>query len=254
MNNLSKEELNDPLEGFVRVFWQGDKMAWEGLFRHYIYSVARALELYILKADDETLYHGTLVADVHCYKNNFFEKILLKLGEEFITDTNVQNLAGVYGDNCLKVSEKELQYILFYIHNNALIRCLEEFKKNKFVPAEEAEKQVKLLNFSLSVGKLVDAIKKVFSNEKMRVQTIESMEEIFEEMKEFSYIMKGAENDIFLHGKGSEEQIYNNDGNSVVQQHRKWLIVMADFPKVFVAQLRDMIYPKSYVVCFSKKK
>ena len=228
-------------------------MAWEGLFRHYIYSVARALELYILKADDEALYHGTLVADVHCCKNNFFEKILLKLGEEFITDTDVQNLAGVYGDNCLKVSEKELQYILFYIHNNALIRCLEEFKKNKFVPAEEAEKQIKLLNFSLSVEKLVDAIKKVFSNEKMRVQTIESMEEIFEEMKEFSYIMKGAENDIFLHGKGSEEQIYNNDGNSVVQQHRKWLIVMADFPKVFVAQLRDMIYPKSYVVCFSKK-
>ena len=142
----------------------------------------------------------------------------MKLGEEFITDTDVQNLAGVYGDNCLKVSEKELQYILFYIHNNALIRCLEEFKKNKFVPAEEAEKQIKLLNFPLSVEKL-----------------------------------EGAENDIFLHGKGSEEQIYNNDGNSVVQQHRKWLIVMADFPKVFVAQLRDMIYPKSYVVCFSKK-
>ena len=74
----SKEELNDPLEGFVRVFWQGDKMAWEGLFRHYIYSVARALELYILKADDETLYHGTLVADVHCYKNNFFASTVLK--------------------------------------------------------------------------------------------------------------------------------------------------------------------------------
>ena len=38
----------------------------------------------------------------------------------------------------------KLQYILFYIHNNALIRCLEEFKKNKFVPVEEAEKQIKL--------------------------------------------------------------------------------------------------------------
>ena len=54
----------------------------------------------------------------------------------------------------------KLQYILFYIHNNALIRCLEEFKKNKFVPVEEAEKQIKLLNFPLSVEKLVDAIKK----------------------------------------------------------------------------------------------
>ena len=156
----SKEELNDPLEGFVRVFWQGDKMAWEGLFRHYIYSVARALKLYILKADDETLYHGTLVADVHCYKNNFFEKILLKLGEEFITDTDVQNLAGVYGDNCLKVSEKELQYILFYIHNNALIRCLEEFKKNKFVPVEEAEKQIKLGAVITRLNSTIRRIKK----------------------------------------------------------------------------------------------
>ena len=34
----------------------------------------------VYKRQDETLYHGTLVADVHCYKNNFFEKILLKLG------------------------------------------------------------------------------------------------------------------------------------------------------------------------------
>ena len=29
----SKEELNDPLEGFVRVFWQGDKMAWDNLIK-----------------------------------------------------------------------------------------------------------------------------------------------------------------------------------------------------------------------------
>ena len=24
-------ELNDPLEGYVRVFWQGDNAAWEGI-------------------------------------------------------------------------------------------------------------------------------------------------------------------------------------------------------------------------------
>lgn len=149
-------------------------MAWEGLFRHYIYSVARALELYILKADDEALYHGTLVADVHCCKNNFFEKILLKLGEEFITDTDVQNLAGVYGDNCLKVSEKELQYILFYIHNNALIRCLEEFKKNKFVPVEEAEKQIKLGAVITRLNSTIRRIKKYLDGS---IPCLEELEE-----------------------------------------------------------------------------
>ena len=31
----SRDELNDPIEGFLRVYWQGDKSAWEGLFRTY---------------------------------------------------------------------------------------------------------------------------------------------------------------------------------------------------------------------------
>ena len=26
----AKEELNDPIEGYVRVYWKGDKQAWEG--------------------------------------------------------------------------------------------------------------------------------------------------------------------------------------------------------------------------------
>lgn len=51
----SKEELNDPLEGFVRVYWQGDKAAWEGLFRHYIYSVAHTLEFYLLEAEESCI-------------------------------------------------------------------------------------------------------------------------------------------------------------------------------------------------------
>ena len=52
----------------------------------------------------------------------------------------------------------KLQYILFYIHNNALIRCLEEFKKNKFVPVEEAEKQIKL---GAVITRLTDAIRRI---------------------------------------------------------------------------------------------
>lgn len=26
----ASEELNDPIEGYVRVFWKGDRAAWEG--------------------------------------------------------------------------------------------------------------------------------------------------------------------------------------------------------------------------------
>ena len=30
-------ELNDPMEGFRDIFWQGDRIVWTNLFRHYLY-------------------------------------------------------------------------------------------------------------------------------------------------------------------------------------------------------------------------
>ena len=27
----TRDELNDPIEGYVRVYWQGDRAAWEAL-------------------------------------------------------------------------------------------------------------------------------------------------------------------------------------------------------------------------------
>lgn len=30
-------QLNDPLEGFVDLYWQGDAVAWLGLFKHYVF-------------------------------------------------------------------------------------------------------------------------------------------------------------------------------------------------------------------------
>ena len=33
----SLEELNDPMEGFRDIVWQGDQIVWTNLFRHYLY-------------------------------------------------------------------------------------------------------------------------------------------------------------------------------------------------------------------------
>jgi len=36
MRFSDRKALNDPVEGYIRVFWQGDEIAWEGLLRNYI--------------------------------------------------------------------------------------------------------------------------------------------------------------------------------------------------------------------------
>ncbi len=33
------EELNDPMEGFRDIVWQGDRIVWTNLFRHYLYGL-----------------------------------------------------------------------------------------------------------------------------------------------------------------------------------------------------------------------
>lgn len=38
MRFSSRENLNDPQEGYISLVWQGDKPAWEGMFRNYFCS------------------------------------------------------------------------------------------------------------------------------------------------------------------------------------------------------------------------
>ena len=42
------KELNDPLEGYLKIFWQGDKFAWEGLMKNFVCSLFYNLQTYLL--------------------------------------------------------------------------------------------------------------------------------------------------------------------------------------------------------------
>ena len=45
-------ELNDPMEGFTDIFWQGDEIVWENLFRHYVVCLERACGLLALVGEN----------------------------------------------------------------------------------------------------------------------------------------------------------------------------------------------------------
>ena len=36
-------ELNDPQEGFVKLFWKGDVVLWKNLLKHYLYTLANTV-------------------------------------------------------------------------------------------------------------------------------------------------------------------------------------------------------------------
>ena len=120
----SRDELNDPIEGFLRVYWQGDKRAWEGLFRNYVCSLYQAIEFYQLRADEEALHHQSLVIDIHARDHTPLGEIWKRIGDQFTADPTIQRLAEFYGRNRLKISEKELRLILHFVHGIAAILCI----------------------------------------------------------------------------------------------------------------------------------
>ena len=120
------EELNDPIEGYYKVYWKGDKAAWEGLFCNYIYSLNQAITLYILNADTKALFQKTIAKDVHKFDNFQLGKVLSELKESFLHDDEIQKISDFYGDNITIVSERELCFILRFIHHKALELCIQK--------------------------------------------------------------------------------------------------------------------------------
>lgn len=135
----SREELNDPIEGYVRIFWKGDKAAWEGLFRNYICSLKQALDIYLLNGSAEMLHHKTLLVDLNCFDGVPLGDILKTLGDGFLADQEIQKLSAFYGDHCLKVCEEELRIVLYFVHHRAMIRCIQNARETGTVAQEEAD-------------------------------------------------------------------------------------------------------------------
>ena len=57
------EQLNDPLEGFKAIFWQGDAIVWTNLLRHYLLCLMQATYCYFFHGlsprDDRHAFEAT---------------------------------------------------------------------------------------------------------------------------------------------------------------------------------------------------
>lgn len=263
----SCEELNDPLETYLHVYWQGDKAAWEGLFRNYICSVCNAIESYLLRADGNQLHNNTLMIDIEKFNDVPMGNILKELGEDFLGDKQIQKLSSLCGDHQLKIQREELQMLLQSIHRKALGLCIKKYRDNKLMPKNEADQLLEHLDDGNdeSSQNLFDEVTgniqfRQIDDEKRYILS-KAAKELYEDMVEIAYIKKGLEDEFFLYPYKHKERenvpkrqdIEDAKDNmpSESNQHRKWLSIFVDFPKIYINQLTHMLYPECFIVCFS---
>jgi hypothetical protein len=208
-------QLNDPMEGFRDIFWQGDYIVWENLLKNYVDCVAHIYILTLAGVKNLTIDNIPL----HPYPNLKATPEQLALGykirEKFFSHTFIQSLPRSLERRKQPVRRGELLSYLSYVHHYAI-----DAAEGQVVPA--------VFNFDLAgmnemlskTGDLADLANR-FEEENMDgPERVESFFLITNLIKQ-SYALEASAN-----------------------------FLLNDLPELFVNKLETLLYPNWYSASF----
>lgn len=217
-------ELNDPQEGFVKLFWKGDVVLWKNLLKHYLYTLANTVMQVALGND--------LVSDdlpIFFDEGHFPTENCKSLFEDIRADFFNQKDIKEFLDYVVKLNhlifQAELIFYLRMIHYCALSIVIEKFK------------QKELLNWDLGAA--------VFKEIGFFSKFTTLVPEIENKYKDFFPVMYKAAQSIFYEFDFSFK--YNSKN---IKQIKNKNLLLVDFPALYVTQLKRLVFYSPCIACF----
>lgn len=257
-------ELNDPLESYVTVFWRGDQPAWEGLFKNYVASLWQALEIYQLAGSRNDIRKGSLVFDIHAWDHVPLGETLSQLEETFLMDRDVIRLAEFLGGHEYKLDRKSVTAILQTLQPKAMYCCISIQKEKMLLPQQEADQALEVLSQSVK-HQVLQFPEDQEIEEKTLCTVLSAMADAVSGLVGLMYIHRGLQDEAFLRGADKRGKISENsvaqrkkqgeeNGSREAQalQERNWFYAAFDFPQTYVERMQEILYPTAYVTCFSR--
>lgn len=232
----SAEELNDPMEGFRDIFWQGDRIAWTNLFRHYLYCFHKIYVHFRIAGEIMELrpHHIPVMSDPSQNAPpkavSLFEDICGRVFQKASLNEFIAKIVSAKR----KARHDEMLFYLQSLHHIALQEIQDSHIDHGLASNDERRKTFPT-GFK-HVHKMLDLMPQ--SDEKR------SMDVLFARS---SRMME----DVFIRHKynlalGSESESTESES----KKNRQLLVY--DFPRVYLKQLERLLYPDWYVACFMK--
>ncbi len=129
------EELNDPMKGFINLYWDGDTVLWKNFLKHYLYTMAHCVirtavnpefineDLPIFLSEDKfpTIEYKELFETI---RDNFFnEQIIIEL----------LDYLNFFYKKSRKIGIQEVENYLGFIHFHALYIINSELHKRNLI-------------------------------------------------------------------------------------------------------------------------
>ena len=125
-----KEQLNDPMEGHINLYWEGDYVAWMGLFKNYVwqlfYTIYYYLPLGASLAELERLFLTRSEAGLKGTKVIEHRRIV---ENSFASNEKIKIIATTLEESKSKIGYEELSIVLLWVHTDALTCVYDTLKE-----------------------------------------------------------------------------------------------------------------------------
>lgn len=226
------KQLNDPMEGFRNIYFQGDETVWRNLFRHYIHCLHQVRILYSINGEREALTGEDIPVHVNFVREQ--NKNLVQLFEEILErierNVNIRAFLTEVAQIKRKVNVDEVSLYLRIFH----LVTLEEIQQT-YADHGLLENYERYPN----AARVLDEFKKSLAL--MNSVEDEGVQEVMLE------ISARAIEGLFLLQK------YNwaTSPESVNEKNRRFLLF--DFTQAYLDRIESLIFPGWYVACFMRK-
>lgn len=227
----SLEDLNDPMEGFRDIVWNGDSIVWLNLFKDYINCLFWGHH-YVIVAGPQLPY-DVPVRQVWTWNrapSPQASAMIMAIWERALDELQLQRFATELEKQGRKVRKDELVHYLKMINLSVSGMILQSFFDNNMLPTPDGHDHT-FETMPLTTPSLPEG------------EDYASLDAMYEEIHAGLSVYRDF-NILIL------DHLNNFDENDVLQ--RNWDRLRIDFPEIYVGELSHLIQPNWYVACFTK--
>ncbi|MEM5720267.1 DUF2971 domain-containing protein [Proteus mirabilis] len=223
----SLDQLNDPMEGYRKYYWKGDKIVWENLFKHYILCLESTITLVGL-CDDEEIELVSQSLPIYLTKDDLetdlYKNRIGRIYKLFFQDKFIQLLLNIISSNPYRAYREELYFYLRIIHIKAI---------------------KSIVNVNIQDGLIKNKIFKDLVFDEFNYEHLNS-KDFWNELNEQEYRVFISELNHILKQLNMKTLIETGD-NPKIQT------ILIEFPELYINQILQLVYPATYIACFMRE-
>ena len=232
----AEDKLNDPMEGFRDLVWDGDRIVWYNLLKHYVYCLHWSFQLALVSGDEHSLKPGDIQVERRWdspptpQSGELFDKVWASVSHECELEDLAKQISGLtFGGIKHKLRRSELLIYLQSVHRLALRTIQEVFIERNLMDETEGISLIATKEALFTRLGLFDLLPQI-----PQINTSSA-----------AALFRLIENEFW-----SIPLRRRFDPKDTGRENSKFLVF--DYPAIYIEELRRLLWPERYTACFVK--